>query len=195
MPELLLPPDAARSFAAPPAMGAMLAAQTIFVLMFCSLLIHSRGSRTLRRYLIETRLEYAVLLAAMVPLYVIAAWLSDAGVRDVLRCLLYLSLVMSAAWGLSLWARGPGTAAAVGFVAALGAVGLPVVRYLLVELAGGPAWAGGLGHAAPATFAFDLAARSGTFFVGPLWAWMLWPVVGAVAALSRLAFSVRARAV
>ena len=187
-PELFLPPDRARRFAAPPAMGAMLAGPVVVVLRFCTLLIRRRGDRPVGRYLIDCLAEYAVLMAASVPLYVIAAWLSDAGARDVVRCLGYLTAVIAAAWGLAQWAdaRRPAAMTAVALLAAAVAVAAPVACYLLAELADSPAGAAWLRRATPVVFAFGLARRSPDLLAGPLWAWLLWPTVGALAAVARM---------
>jgi len=186
-PEWFLPPDRAREFAAPPAMGLMLAAQVTFVLLFCALLIRRRDERPVGRYLVDSVVEYAVLVAASVPLYVLAAWLSDGAARDVARCLLYLTAVVAAAWGLAQWAdpRRPAFMTAVALVAAAVALGGPVACYLLAELADSPPGAAWLRRAAPAVFAVGLAGRGPGLLPQPLWAWLLWPAAGALAAVAR----------
>ena len=124
MPELFLPPDRARSFASPPALGLMLAVQVVFVLMFCT-----------------------------------AQWADP---------------------------RRSAAMTVVALVAATVAVGGPVACYLLAELADSPAGAAWLRRATPAVFAFGLARRSPDLLATPLWAWLLWPAVGALAAAARM---------
>ncbi len=188
MPELFIPRDRAGEFAAPPAMGLMLAAQVVFVLLLSTLLVRPRAGSAAGAYLLASLAEFAVLVAASAPLYVIAAWLSDGAVRDVARCLLYLAAVATAAWGLGQWTASsrPAALTVVALLAAVAAVGAPVVCYLLAELADSPAGGGWLSPATPATFGFRLADRSPDLLVGPVWAWLLWPAVGAAAMLARL---------
>ena len=97
--------------------------------------------------------EYLMLLLASAPLYVAAAWLSDAIAGDVARALLHLTSVAVGAWGLGLWIRKghPAIATAAALAATIVALGMPVTYYLLAELterAVCPDW---LFLAAPAT--------------------------------------------
>ncbi|KKL07496.1 hypothetical protein LCGC14_2585430, partial [marine sediment metagenome] len=125
--------------------------------------------------------EYLLWLTAAIPLYAVAGWLSGAGAGGVVRSVCYLSTVAVGAWGLGTCVasgRRPLAGAAV-MMALIGGVGLPVAHYLLIEVAGSAAASGWL-RAAPCTFAFGLAAGAEA---GPYWAWVLWPAIGALAAL------------
>ncbi len=134
-------------------------------------------------FLFRGAAEYVIFLAASVPLYVVAAWLSDATMIDVFRSLLYLSAVAAGALGLRLWVQTGRTAIITTITLAGVLIGLggPVMYYLLVELtseAGSVDW---LWWASPATCAFDQAvARGANWYPAPLWAWSLWPVAGVV---------------
>jgi len=193
-PELLFPRHVAQRMTAPPALPGLMAAQAVFVMIFCTLLLRPRAGRGLGLYLLETVGEYILWLAVSVPLYVVAAWLSDATVREVIRGVLYLSAVAAGAWGLGLWfvSGRPAMMTAAVLVAVLAAAGLPVVYYLLAELAASPPGAAWLRWAGPATCAFGLtAARGGRWYPSPLWSWALWLAVGVLAGFARLVVSPR----
>jgi hypothetical protein len=72
----------------------------------------------------------------------------------------------------------------VALLAILAAIAGPAACYLLADLtgAGCPAW---LWRACPPTAAFATPTGEG-WLPRPLWAWALWPAVGAGAALGRL---------
>ncbi len=149
------------------------------------MLLGRRAGRGWWRYLAETVGEYVLWVAVSVPLYVAAAWLSDATAHDVIRSLACLTSVAVGAWGLGLlfntcrtWA-----ACAAAFAALLGVVGAPVAHYLMVELADAPARLAWLWNVGPVTNAYGLALPAGGWLPQPLWSWLLWPVIGAVAAL------------
>ena len=188
-PEMLLPAHVAGRLACPPALQALLAAQAGMLIMFCPLVIARRAER--RAFLPELLSEageFLTLLVAGVPLYLVAAWLSDAAAIDVIRGLLYLSGVGVAAWALGLWAAA-GRAALLSAVALVGvaaAVGAPVVYYLVAEMSQAGTRLGWLWSAGPVTCAFSVAARSRQWHPDPLWAWALWPGVGAALACGRL---------
>ncbi len=188
MPGLFLPPHRAAALSPAPALPLLCAAQAAFLLVVCPLLLRARGNRSLASYLLATVGEYVLWLAASVPLYVVAAWVSDATARDVVRAGLYLSGVAAAAWGLGLWVRTrrAGLVTAATLAAALIALAAPAAVYLLAELRGWPSGVDRLLSAAPATCAFRLAHRADNWLPAPLWAWALWPAAGLAAALARL---------
>ena len=132
-------------------------------------------------FLFRSAAEYIIFLAVSIPLYVVAAYLSDATATDVIRSLLYLSAVATGAMGLGLWAQAGRVSiiTAVTLAGALIAVGGPVLCYLLVELTDASMSAGWLWRGSPATCAFEsAAARGANWYPTPIWAWALWPVVG-----------------
>ncbi len=198
-PELIVPAHVADRMASPPALRAVLAAGAGFVILFCPLVLARRGEvrPTLRCFLAATG-EYLLVVIAAIPLYVVAAWLADAVVLDVVRGVLYLTGVAVGAWGLALWASaGRGwllTAAAL--LAAIVAIAMPVTYYLVAELTAAGYRLDWLWQAAPVTCAFSVAAsRSGTWHPAPLWAWALWPAVGAALTFARLLLPVAGRRV
>ena len=188
--ELLLPPHRASALICPRALPVLLAAQAGFLLLLYPLLAarDPGGSLGPGRVLAAGAGEHALWLAASVPLYVVAAWLSDATACDVVRGVLYLAGVAAASWSLAAWAASgrAGALTAVTLVGGAAAVAAPVAWYLLVELADAPPSAGWLPAAAPVTFAFSLAGRSARWLPAPLWAWLLWPAAAVVLALARL---------
>jgi len=183
-PEWFLPSHVSRAMPAPPALSVLLAAQAGFVLAFCPLLLAPRAGRALWRYLAETIGEYALVLVASVPLYVTAAWLSNAAAGDVIRSVAHLTTVALAAWGLGLLFQAGGAAACVAALAAvIGVVGTTAACYLLAELADSPPGWAWLADLSPVLRAFRLARPSATWLPGPGWSWLAWPAVGLVAAL------------
>ena len=174
--EFFLPAHRTLNIPNPPALQMLVSAQAIFLIMFWPLLVPRQ-----LKFLFHGVAEYVIFLAASVPLYVVAAWLSDATSTDVSRSLLYLSAVGVGAMGLGLWARTGRTAiiTAVTLAGVLIGLGGPAMYYLLVELtseAGSVDW---LWLASPVTCVFDLAgARDPNWYPTPLWAWALWPVAG-----------------
>lgn len=187
-PELFLPAHVAQGMTAPPALPTLMAAQAIFIMAFCPLLLRPREGRPLGGYLLETVGEYVLWLIVSIPLYAVAGWLSDATAREVARGVLYLSAVAAGAWGLGLWVGSgrAGLAAAAVLAALMAAVGLPVIHYVAAELAESPASLWWLAPAAPATCAFALTAdRAGPWHPHPIWAWALWPTIGLLAAFAR----------
>ncbi len=132
-------------------------------------------------FLFRGAAEYVIFLVASVPLYIVAAWLSDATMTDVIRSLLYLSAVSAGALGLGLWVRTGRTAiiTAVTLAGVLIGLGGPAMYYLLVELTEASGSVDWLWWASPVTCAFDQAgARDPNWYPAPLWAWSLWPVTG-----------------
>ncbi len=180
--EFFLPAHQMGTRTGPPALQMLISTQAVFLVMFWPLLVGRRQYRRIGVFLFRSVVEYVIFLAVSVPLYVVAAYLSDATATDVIRSLLYLSAVAVGALGLGLWVQA-GRAAIVTVVTlagALVAVGMPVMYYLLAELtaAGSVGW---LWWASPATCAFEsAAARAANWYPTPLWAWALWPVVGVV---------------
>ena len=187
-PELFFPVHLVGSFRVLPALPTLFAAQAGFVLAFFPLLRGPRRAGPAWRRLTLAVGEACLWVAACVPMYVAGAWLSDASGADVFRAGVYLAGLWLAAWGLSSWhAAGRSVLAVPAVLVALsGAVGLPVVSYLLAELAGATVAAGWLARAAPVLRIFTLARRGGALLPGPWWSWVLWPAVGVAAGLVRL---------
>jgi hypothetical protein len=188
-PEMFLPAHVVDRLACPPALQILLAAQAGLLIMFCPLIIARRAERRafLPGLLTEAG-EFLTLLIAGAPLYLVGAWLSDATALDVIRGVLYLAGVGVAAWGLGLWASAA-RAAILSAVALVGAAALaaPVVYYLVAEVSPAGTRLGWLWSAGPVTCAFSVAAARGQqWHPAPLWAWALWPGVGAALACGRL---------
>ena len=182
VPEFILPLHQVQAMPAPPALPMLLAAQAAFILLLCPLLSRPAAPAVL---IGRNAAEHLVWLAAGIPLYIVAGWLSDATAWDVLRGAAYLTAVAAAGWGLGVWA-GLGRSwviTAVGILVAVAAVAAPAGCYLVAELRG---WSAGLDSvlwATPATCAWRLA---GSGAAAPWWAWALWPAVGLMAVLCRL---------
>ncbi len=177
----LLPAHWSGNRLGPPALQVLISVQAVFLIMFWPLLVGQRRYRGIGAFLFRSAVEYIIFLAVSVPLYVVAAYLSDATATDVIRSLLYLSAVATGAMGVGLWAR-TGRAAIITVVTLAGAliaVGGPVLYYLLVELTDAAGSVGWLWRGSPATWAFEsAAARGANWYPTPIWAWALWPVVG-----------------
>ena len=191
-PEMFLPAHVADRLACPPALQLLLAAQAGFLIMFCPLIIARRAGCRPSAFLPDLPAEageFLILLIASAPLYLVAAWLSDATALDVLRGVLYLAGVAVAAWGLGLWASAGRAAilSAVAFVAVAAALAAPVVYYLVAEVTDAGTRVRWLWSAGPITCAFSVAAARGDhWYPAPLWAWALWPAVGAALVCGRL---------
>lgn len=181
--EFFLAPQRMENLLTPPALQMLLAAQAVFLVMFYPLIYSRRRNGGAGAMLVRGGIEQIIFLAVSIPLYVVAAVLSDATATDVIRGLLYLAGLAVLTLGLGLWA-GTGRAAivtAVALAGALIAVGAPVVSYLLMELTDAAGTVKWLWSAAPATCAFDTAAaRGANWHPTPIWAWALWPVTGVV---------------
>lgn len=181
--EFFLPVYRTLNIPNPPTLQVLISVQAVFLVMFWPLLMGQRRYRRIGAMLFRAAVKYVIFLAASVPLYVIAAWLSDATATDVIRSLLYLSAVAAGALGMGLWVRTGRTAiiTAVTLAGALIGLGGPVMYYLLAELTDAAGSVGWLWWASPATCAFEsAAARAANWYPTPIWAWSLWPVVGAV---------------
>jgi hypothetical protein len=211
-PEHVLPPHLVAAWSNPPALQVLLAAQAAMVIAFGPLVVGRRiGAVNCREPagVVETARataghprprgrwrgalvlvpEYGLCLAACVPLYVIAAWVSDATPGDVLRGTAYLTAVAVGACGLGLWAStGRATLlTAVALVGILAAVGAPVLAYLLAEMANLYAGVEWLRWAAPTTCAYSLSAsRLADWSAAPTWSWFFWPGAAVILGLARL---------
>jgi hypothetical protein len=127
-----------------------------------------------------------LLLIVSSPMYLAAAYLSNAVAGDVLRGGLYLLMAAAGAAGLGVWAshaRWP--IAVVGTLAAmLVALAGPVAYYLIAEFVGrsfAPQW---LWWFTPSTCAFSLGQSRHAWDLAPLWAWLVWPIIGVVLVLA-----------
>jgi hypothetical protein len=92
-----------------------------------------RQQRTLLQRLGVFLLRSLLSLAVCSPIYLIAAWLSDATAVDVFRGLLFMLCLVLAASGLSLWVDRRGAYAILQLILALAVLGLPCVWYILAE--------------------------------------------------------------
>jgi len=184
MPELMLPEHRVEAMSAVPALPMLLAVQAAFIMLFRPVLArwYARPAQIVR-----FAAEHLVWLVVSIPLYVVAAWLSDASAWEAAGGAGYLTAVAAGAWGLGLWAGAapPAAMTAVALLATMVALGGPVACYIVAEFRGWSAGLDGLLWAFPATCGWRLACRADTSAVAPVWAWALWPVVGLAAAVTR----------
>jgi hypothetical protein len=167
-------------------LGSVLAA--FFLLVYPLVLLRRREQREgVSR--IEAVIECVSWMVLGVPVYAMAAYISDAVVADVVRTVLALAVLWPLAWAAGAllgrpWARG----AVLGGLLVV-TLGAPAGWYLLAEFI--PAlsrnW---LWHAAPLTFLWEnAAARQSGWWPQPLWAAGLWlsaaALLGTIAAACR----------
>ncbi len=133
--------------------------------------------------------EPLAMLVSAIPFYLMAAALGDAGAVDVLRVALQMVAFWPIVWAAWVWLRIPSARTAVLLTMVLVALGGPAVTYMLLEFV--TEGYGGMYHATVTLRAWALGARGETLLTRPLWAWLLWPTVGAAALLAGIARSRR----
>ncbi len=134
-------------------------------------------------------LEPAAMLVSATPFYLMAAALGDAGLVDVLRVALYVAACWPIVWAVWVWLRIPSARTMVLLALVLVALGGPALTYMLLEFV--TEGHGAMVRAVPILRAWSLGARSETLLTRPIWAWLLWPTVGAAALLAGIARSRR----
>jgi len=201
-PDAIHPPVTEPRAAPLPTLQCLAVAQAAFILLVHPLILQARlgcgaagaqpGSRPPADragdggYWLRCAVETGMFLLVTAPFYAAAAWVSDAGAKDVVRAVLYVVLLWPVAWTGGLYlARGAGRSAAF-VVLLLAALGLPAGWYIAEEFL--PQWrADWLWQLGPLTGAWDVAAsRRASWFPGPLWASMPWPAIALGGALLRL---------
>ena len=124
----------------------------------------------------------AMSLLISLPAYVLAAVVSDATIRDVVRTVVYVLLLWPLAFAAARWLCRPAGRSVVLLGLLIASVGLPAGYYIVREFVAasplGPVeWIWQLG---PLTAAWDVAAsRAGLWTPEPLWAALVWPIAAA----------------
>ena len=179
-PEAVYPPRQPVLAAPLPALQALVTAQTLCILLVHPLILLRRADRgQLGRYGPETVLESLVWLLATTPLYVAAAWLSDATATDVLRSVVFLLCLWPLTWAAGSVLRHRRAARPAVLIGLLAVAALPAGYYILREfLRVFPAeW---LWDLAPATYAWQTAgARTADLLPAPAWPLAVWPALAA----------------
>jgi hypothetical protein len=135
-------------------------------------------------------LELLGMFLVTTPLYIIAAWLSDAAARDVLRAILAVAAVcpLSVLAG-RLLAR-PAWRGGVMLLLLIIAMGLPGAWYICADFL--YVSCDRLRVLSPAVLAWTSAgARQANWLPEPLWAWLVWPILAAVGGLCLWVFPSR----
>jgi len=179
-PEAIHPTD--RPAAVLPVLRTVAAAQVAYVLLAWPVVLLRRGRIGGRGFWAAAAVEALGMLAAAVPLYVLAAWFGDATVRDVLRTALYVAAVMPLAPAAAKWMSRSVWRPWVLTGLLVVALGLPAACYIVGEfVAPGPQ--AGLLHISPLVGAWRAAMPRGEGVLPrPVWAWVAWPLAAAVVA-------------
>ena len=191
-PEVIVPWRHGVRAAPVPALAGVAVGQVAFIFLVYPLVWMRRSLRGSEKVCpLVAGLESSVLMLVAVPLYAAGAWFADAVVIDVVRVALYVGLLWPVAWAAGAWlARGTGRTVVL-LVLSIAALGLPAAWYIVAEFM--PArsidW---LWFVAPATAAWSAAARTGAVIPSPLWSWLAWPALAAVAGLALLLLPRRA---
>ncbi|HOD80645.1 MAG: hypothetical protein BWX88_00221 [Planctomycetes bacterium ADurb.Bin126] len=144
-------------------------------------------------FVAATACELLAFAIAGGPFFLVAAYLGDAVVSDVLRVLLCLSGVYAAGWAIaSRLARSPGGRSVSVLAGALLALGLPAAYYLALEFAPAGAAHRVLYDLAPVTFLWSQAASRLAFWPQPLWPVAVYVALAAAAVLVGWAMNRRA---
>lgn len=129
--------------------------------------------------------------AIAAPFYVAGAFLADATLTDGLRTVLYVASLLPLSLAGGMWlTRRPAWRAVTVLVLLAAVLGLPAAYYIAREFF----YASPLGYAkqlwrlGPITFAWEAAGSRMSFLLArPIWAAVVWAVVGTFAALWELA--------
>ena len=194
-PQAIYPPRQGPTAAPLPALATLAASQAAFTLLAYPLVLLHRASGPRRRrdgYWGRTIAESAFLIFASVPLYVLAAFFSDATAPDAVRAGLCAASCFPLAWaaGAHFTSRRDGQWGVL-LALMLVAVALPAAFYVALEFFP-PGSAGALGDLSPILLAWrNGTSRLGAVFPTPLWGWLIWPVLAGVALLSAMILPLR----
>jgi hypothetical protein len=165
-----------------PALRTVAIAQAAFFAMAYPLVMLVRSAKNRAGGLAASLLECGTMVVLSLPMVATAAWLADAALADMVRAQLYVLAIAALGCGLGQLARRPAAATAVAVAGAAVLLGLPAAAYIVLEFS--PLETTRLWDASPALAAWGVAAsRQMAVLPQPLWAWLLWPAVGAAAAL------------
>ena len=184
-PQAIYPPRREILPAPLPVLQCLAVVQALFFLLVHPLLMMWRADRRRQsrpEHWAGPLVESATWLAATTPLYLAAAWLSDATATDVGRSVLYAAALCLLAFAAGTLMRTWKAARPVVLLLLLVAAALPAVHHIAREFFGVlPAeW---LWDLAPATFAWQTAeSLSPALIPRPLWALLAWPALAAALA-------------
>lgn len=190
-PQAIYPPRQGPTAAPLPVLQTLAAGGTVFTLLVYPLVLLYRASGPHRRrgggYWGRTVAESAFLIFASVPLYILAAFFSDATAPDAVRGGLCAASCFPLAWVAGAhFASRRGGQWGVLLALTLVAVALPAAFYVALEFFP-PGSAGALGDLSPILLAWrNGASRLGGVFPTPLWGWLIWPALAGVALLSAM---------
>lgn len=189
-------PALAQADAAPlPTLQTLAVAQLAFVLVVYPMVLLGRFGRLEstddapdprpadRHYWRAVLAESAMFMLLAVPFYVPAAFLADATVADVVRHVICIGSFMPLAWLAGAhFAQGRRGAWVVILALLAAALGMPAACYIALEFLT-PGLAHWLGQATPALLVWRAAAsRSADLLPQPVWAWLGWLALAALAA-------------
>ena len=130
------------------------------------------------RALLAAAAEAAVVVGLALPLLGGGAVVADATPVDMARVVLMLAALVPAALAAAVWMQRPAARPGVLVASLTATAGLPAGWYIAADFL--LAWDGDwLWHAGPLTRLWSVGASRQPLAVGPLWAWLLWPLVGA----------------
>ncbi|MFP4054454.1 MAG: hypothetical protein ACLFV7_11400 [Phycisphaerae bacterium] len=180
-------PAASTRSAVLPTLSAVVVGQGVFLLLVYPLLLLRRQVHgTADPYGRRVTGESVVALLTAAPFYVIGAFLADGTWLDAARVALQVALLFPLAWAAGLWLGRPTARSAVLVAMAVIALGMIASWYIAAEFVPDAPRAI-LWEAAPLLRLWSLGlGRQEALFVGPIWAWAIWPTLAAVAGLVHL---------
>ena len=190
-PQAIHPPRQSPVAAPLPALQTLAVAQAAFALLVYPLVllrrVLARRSSGAAGYWGGTIVESVFFILASVPLYILAALVSDATAGDAVRAGLCAAACFPLAWaaGAHFASRRAGQWCVL-LALMVVAMGLPAAFYVALEFfpTGSADW---LGNLSPVLLTWrNGASRLGGVFPAPLWGWLAWPALAGVALLTAM---------
>jgi hypothetical protein len=132
-PELIFPPRSSIQPASLPALQALAVGQAAYFLLVWPIVQARRICAGRPTSVRGDAVETFGLLVVTVPLYILAAWFSDAVARDVIRTVALLATLAPLCWLLGRLVAGPASRPWALLVMLALAVGLPATYYILLD--------------------------------------------------------------